>query len=110
MSASDRAPGPAAPAMPSADGMAWIPGAAFTMGSDRHYPEESPAHRVTVSGFWIDPRPVTNREFGRFVRKTGHVTVAERPPDPADYPGARPEMLVPFSTVFVAPRHRGQPG
>jgi formylglycine-generating enzyme required for sulfatase activity len=86
--------------------MVWIPGATFTMGSDRHYPEEAPAHPQTVSGFWIEPRPVTNREFGRFVRKTGHVTMAEQPPDPADYPGARPEMLVPFSAVFVAPRHR----
>ena len=106
MTVSGRAPDPAAPAMPPADGMVWIPGATFAMGSDRHYPEEAPAHPVTVSGFWIDPRPVTNREFGRFVRKTGHVTVAERAPDPDDYPGARPEMLVPFSAVFVAPRHR----
>jgi formylglycine-generating enzyme len=89
-----------------AAGMVWIPGATFLMGSDRHYPEEAPAHEVTVGGFWIDPRPVTNAEFGRFARKTGHVTTAERAPDPADYPGARPELLVPFSTVFVAPRHR----
>jgi formylglycine-generating enzyme required for sulfatase activity len=86
--------------------MVWIPGATFIMGSDRHYPEEAPARPVTVSGFWIDPRPVTSREFARFVRKTGHVTVAEQAPDPADYPGARPELLVPFSSVFVAPRHR----
>jgi formylglycine-generating enzyme required for sulfatase activity len=88
------------------DGMVWIPGATFGMGSDRHYPEESPARPVTVGGFWIDPHPVTNAEFARFVRKTGHVTVAEQAPDPADYPGARPELLVPFSTVFVAPHHR----
>ena len=87
------------------NGMVWIPGATFLMGSDRHYPEEAPARPVTVAGFWIDPCPVTNQEFARFVRKTGHVTVAERPPDPADYPGARPEMLAAFSTVFVAPRH-----
>jgi formylglycine-generating enzyme len=88
------------------DGMAWIPGATFLMGSDRHYPEEAPAHKVTVGGFWIDAGPVTNREFGRFVRKTRYVTVAERAPDPADYPGARRELLVPFSTVFIAPGHR----
>ena len=88
------------------DGMVWIPGATFLMGSDRHYPEEAPAHKVTVGGFWIDACPVTNREFDRFARKTGYVTVAERAPDPADYPGARPEMLVPFSAVFIAPRHR----
>jgi formylglycine-generating enzyme len=59
-----------------------------------------------VAGFWIDPGPVTNREFDRFVRKTGHVTAAERPPEAADYPGADPDMLVPFSAVFVPPRHR----
>ena len=106
MSVSDREPGPAAPAAPSADGMVWIPGATFTMGSERHYPEEAPAHRVTVSGFWIDPCPVTNRQFGRFVRKTGYVTVAEQAPDPADYPGARPDLLIPFSIVFVPPRRR----
>jgi formylglycine-generating enzyme len=87
------------------DGMAWIPGATFLMGSDRHYPEEGPAHKVTVGGFWIDAGPVTNSEFARFARKTGYVTVAERAPDPADYPGARPDLLVPFSSVFVAPGH-----
>jgi formylglycine-generating enzyme required for sulfatase activity len=88
------------------DGMVWIPGGTFSMGSDRHYPEESPAHPVTVGGFWIDESPVTNREFGRFVRKTSYRTVAEMRPDPADYPGARPDLLVPFSTVFVAPPRR----
>jgi len=91
---------------PEMDSMIWIPGATFLMGSDRHYPEEAPAHQVTVGGFWIDACPVTNREFGRFVHKTGHITMAERAPDPADYPGARPELLVPFSTVFVAPANR----
>jgi len=106
VSVSDRAPDPAAPTTPPADGMVWVPGATFTMGSDRHYAEEAPAHPVTVGGFWIDPCPVTNREFGRFVRKTGHVTAAEQAPDSGDYPGARPELLVPFSAVFVAPRHR----
>jgi sulfatase modifying factor 1 len=88
------------------DGMVWVPGASFLMGSDRHYPEEAPAHPVTVDGFWIDPHPITNRDFARFVRKTEYVTMAERPPDPAAYPGARPEFLVPFSSVFVAPPHR----
>jgi formylglycine-generating enzyme required for sulfatase activity len=81
----------------------WIAGGTFTMGSDRHYPEEAPTHRVTVSGFWMDRHPVTNDEFARFVRETGHVTVAERTPDPADYPGADPELLVPASTVFRRP-------
>jgi sulfatase modifying factor 1 len=86
--------------------MVWIPGGTFLMGSDAHYPEEAPARRVTVDGFWIDRHAVTNREFDRFVRKTGYVTVAERTPDPAAYPGARQEMLIPASTVFRKPPHR----
>src|SRR5262249_50678641 len=91
------------------DGMIWIRGGTSRMGSDRHYPEEAPAHAVRVDGFWIDAHTVTNEEFRRFVDATGYVTLAERPPNPADYPGARPEMLVPFSAVFVAPRHRVSP-
>jgi len=86
--------------------MVWIPGGSFLMGSDHHYPEEAPAHKVTVDGFWSDRYTVTNAEFARFVRKTGHLTVAERAADPADYPGARPELLVPASTVFHSPPHR----
>jgi formylglycine-generating enzyme required for sulfatase activity len=83
--------------------MVWIPGGTFVMGSDDHYPEEAPAHPVTVGGFWIDRHTVTNAEFARFVHKTGYVTVAERPPDPADYPGAKPDLLIPASTVFRQP-------
>ena len=85
------------------EGMAWVPRTTFLMGSDDHYAEEAPARKVTAGGFWIDIHPVTNREFARFVSRTGHVTAAETAPDPADYPGARPELLVPFSTVFVPP-------
>jgi sulfatase modifying factor 1 len=83
--------------------MVWIAGGECVMGSDRHYPEEAPAHRVAVGGFWVDRFQVTNEEFERFVCNTGHVTVAERSPDPRDYPGARPEFLVPASTVFIQP-------
>ena len=67
--------------------MVFIPGGTFRMGSDKHYPEEAPVHRVTVDGFWIDRTPVTNRQFKEFVNATGHVTFAEIPPDPKDYPG-----------------------
>ena len=49
--------------------MIHIPGGTFLMGSDRHYPEEAPAHRVTVDGFWIDRTPVTNRQFRQFVKR-----------------------------------------
>jgi hypothetical protein len=81
----------------------WIPGGTFRMGSDKHYPEEAPVHHVTVDGFWIDRTPVTNREFRTFVAATGHVTFAEIPPDPKDYPGALPHMLYAGSLVFSPP-------
>jgi sulfatase modifying factor 1 len=80
--------------------MAWIPAGSFLMGSDDFYPEEAPARRVEVEGFWIDERPVTVADFRRFVKATGHVTVAERAPDPADFPDADPALLVPGSLVF----------
>jgi formylglycine-generating enzyme required for sulfatase activity len=73
------------------------------MGSDHHYPEEAPAHRVTVDGFWIDRAPVTNADFLRFVRATGYVTFAEIKPDAADYPGALSHMLRAGSLVFAPP-------
>jgi formylglycine-generating enzyme len=85
--------------------MVWIEGGEFRMGSDAHYPEEAPAHRVRVNGFFIDPCPVTNREFREFVRATGHVTFAEIAPDPKDYPGALPNMLKAASLVFNPPKH-----
>ncbi len=99
--AAARPPGPA----PDLD-MVWIPGGEFAMGSDDHYPEEAPAHRVAVSGFWIDRYQVTNAAFRRFVKATGYVTVAERIPDAAMYPGALPEMLVAGSVVFKQPPGR----
>jgi formylglycine-generating enzyme len=96
----------APPGPPPFKGMVWIPGGTFLMGSDDHYPEEAPVHEMTVAGFWIASAPVTNAEFRRFVKETGHVTSAERAPDPADYPGAKPELLVPASVVFQKTRQR----
>jgi formylglycine-generating enzyme len=87
------------------DGMVFIAGGAFRMGSDRHYPEEAPEHRVSVDGFWIDRTPVTNAEFRRFVEATGYITFAEIKPDAGDYPGALPHMLRAGSLVFTAPKH-----
>jgi formylglycine-generating enzyme required for sulfatase activity len=84
-------------------GMKLIRGGAFTMGSDRHYAEERPLRRATVGDFWMDERPVTNREFAAFVAATGHRTFAEIAPDPRDYPGMPPEMAVAGSAVFVRP-------
>jgi sulfatase modifying factor 1 len=80
-----------------------IPGGAFRMGSDKHYPEEAPVHHVTVDPFWMDRAPVTNRQFKEFVTATGHVTFAEITPDSKDYPGALPHMLYAGSLVFSPP-------
>jgi formylglycine-generating enzyme len=88
---------------PPSEHMAWIPGGTFLMGSNDFYPEERPVHRVTVDGFWADEHPVTNAEFRRFAQATDYVTAAERPPDPADYPGIDPALLVPGSLVFRRP-------
>jgi formylglycine-generating enzyme required for sulfatase activity len=76
------------------------------MGSDDHYPEEAPAHPVAVSGFWIDRTQVTNAAFRRFVKATGYVTLAERTPDAALYPGAQPKLLVAGSVAFRQPPGR----
>jgi formylglycine-generating enzyme required for sulfatase activity len=96
----------APPGDPPRPDMVWIPGGTFRMGSEQHYPEERPVHRVAVDGFWMDAAPVTNARFGEFVAATGYVTFAERPPDPRDYPGALPELLHPGSLVFVKPPYR----
>jgi Sulfatase-modifying factor enzyme 1 len=77
----------------------------FRMGSDHHYPEEAPAHRVVVDKFWIDRTPVTNAAFRRFVNATGYVTFAEIKPDARDYPGTLPQMLKAGSLVFTPPKH-----
>jgi len=83
--------------------MVWIPSGTFRMGSDKHYPEEAPVHRVTVDGFWIDCAPITNKQFRKFVNDTGYITIAEFPPDPKDYPGALPHVLKAASLVFTPP-------
>ncbi len=95
------------------EGMRRVPGGEFTMGTDEEqgWPEEKPAHRVRVDGFWMDETEVTNTQFRAFVEATGHVTTAEKPPLLEDIlsqspPGTPPppkEKLVPGSLVFTAP-------
>src|SRR4051794_23492949 len=84
-------------------GMILVPGGTFRMGSDTHYPEEAPVHRVTVDSFFIDRAPVTNRQFKEFTEATGHVTFAQIAPDPKHYPGALPHMIYAGSLVFSPP-------
>ncbi|MFM8734004.1 MAG: formylglycine-generating enzyme family protein [Pirellulales bacterium] len=107
-------PGPASPRDGAPDGMAWIPGGAFSMGcaDPRGIPfggtdamgDARPIHRVRVAGFWMDVHEVTNRQFAEFVAATGYTTVAERTPRVEDFPDAPPEKLVPGSVVFTPPR------
>src|SRR5919198_1423259 len=78
-----------------------VPGGVFTLGSDRHYEEERPVRRVEVDAFTIDAYTVTNRQYAEFVADTRYVTVAERPLNPADFPGAPEENLAPGSMVFT---------
>ena len=95
------------------EGMVWIPGGEFSMGSTDPLarPDESPVHRVRVDGFWMDATEVTNEQFQAFVEATGYVTIAERPLDweqmkkqaPPGTPRPPPEELVPGSIVFTPP-------
>ncbi len=97
----------AKPAGPAPEGMVWIPGGSFWMGADdTAMTDAKPVHEVTVSGFWMDWTEVTNRQFARFVAATGYVTIAERKPDPKDFPDAPPDKLVPGSIVFSPPAGR----
>lgn len=94
----------------SPEGMVWIPGGEFTMGSDSQEAkeDEKPSHRVKISGFWMDETPVTNRQFKEFVDATGYVTTAEVAPTieeimtqvSPDTPKPPAELLVPASLVF----------
>lgn len=79
---------------------AWIPPQTARLGSDDHYPEEGPVRQAGVGGFWMQRNQVTNAEFAAFVSETGYVTVAERPLNPEDYPGAPSQNLQPGSMVF----------
>lgn len=82
-------------------GMLPVPGGTFVMGSDDFYPEERPAHPVTVSAYWLDRAPVTVGQFAAFVEGTRYVTVAEQAPDPADYPGVDTSGIGPGALVFT---------
>lgn len=77
-----------------------LPGGSFRMGSIDFYPEEAPVHTAHVEPLAVERHPVTNRQFAEFVAETGYLTVAERPLDPASYPGVAPEDLVPGALVF----------
>jgi formylglycine-generating enzyme required for sulfatase activity len=82
--------------------MVWIPGGEFWMGSTA-FEDAQPVHRVHVGGFWMDKTEVTNEQFARFVKATGYRTVAEKQPDPKEFPDIPKDKLKPFSIVFKQP-------
>jgi formylglycine-generating enzyme len=84
------------------EGMVWIPGGRFWMGTN-HMEDAQPVHPVEVKGFWMDRTDVTNQEFAKFVKATGYVTIAERPLDPQEFPRLAPDELSPGSVVFTPP-------
>lgn len=96
---------------PAPDGMVWIPGGEFSMGSSVESEgmcdvsgvtrDALPVHSVYVDGFWMDATEVTNEQFEKFVQATGYVTLAEQTPKASDFPGAPPENLVAGSVVFT---------
>ena len=69
-------------------GMVWIPGGAFRMRSDQHYPEERPAHRVKpeASGLTREPSP------SRISRASSTVVTKESDPY-VHRTSSRPEIL-----------------
>ncbi|MGL4550527.1 MAG: formylglycine-generating enzyme family protein [Gemmataceae bacterium] len=87
---------------PAPDGMVWVPGGWFVMGSD-DFDDARPAHRCWVDGFYMDATEVTNAQFARFVAATGYRTVAEQTPTAEQFPGVEAEKLKPFSLVFLPP-------
>ena len=87
--------------------MVWIEGGSFTRGATGFYPDEGPPEAIQVGGFWIDRFEVTNARFAEFIAATGYVTVAERHPDPEDFPGIDPALLQPGSVVFTMPTDTG---
>ena len=92
----------AKPPGPAPEGMVWIPGGWFWMGSDE-FDDAKPVHLVYVDAFWMDKTEVTNEEFAKFVKATNYVTVAEKKPDPKEFPNVPAEDLKPFSIVFKQP-------
>jgi formylglycine-generating enzyme required for sulfatase activity len=56
------------------DGMAWIPGGTFLMGSPagEGADNEHPQHRVTVRGFYMDTTEVTQEQYERFMGDNAH--------------------------------------
>jgi formylglycine-generating enzyme required for sulfatase activity len=60
----------------AAPNLARIPAGDFLMGAADAEEDQRPVHRVTVGEFYIGRYPVTNDEYAKFVRATGHAAPA----------------------------------
>jgi len=99
----------------SHNGMVWINGGEFLMGSSDNdgSPDEYPQHKVDVNGFWMDESEVTNAQFKKFVEATGYVTTAEKAIEweeikkqvPPGTPRPPDSMLAAASLVFQCSQH-----
>lgn len=102
------------------NGMVIIPEGTYTRGATEYPAErnqtegslprkdEYPLNKINIPSFYMDAHEVTNREFEKFVKATGWITIAERPIDineiakqmPPGTPLPDPETLKPGSLVF----------
>ena len=94
---------PPVPGSAAHPGMAWVPAGIFDMG-DTVYPEEKPVMKTKVKGFWMDRTEVTNDQFAQFVQATGHITLAERAPDPQLHAQLPELMRQAGAVVFTMPK------
>lgn len=92
------------------EGMVWIPGGEFSMGSNVEdeslcslkgvTKDAAPIHRVYVDGYYMDENEVTNEQFEKFIKATNYITVAEQKPTKEEFPTAADEDLIAGSVVF----------
>ena len=84
--------------------MVLVGGGSLIQGSEDFYPEERPIGKVAVGDLLMDIHVRDQRRVPRFVKATGHITIAEQAPDPADFPGADPKPSFPVRWCSHRPR------
>ena len=55
---------------PGGQTLVWVPGGSFTMGIGDGEGDASPAHQVTLDGFWVGQCEVTNQQYADFLTET----------------------------------------